>query len=111
MGIKATEVGRQVNYATYFDLTDVGATVELKITDTEGVTTVLPSSRVTVPSSDIVDCKLGALAGGTYMQFTTTAEDFPVRGTYKLCGTYTDTIPRTLYGKAAMLTVEKKCCD
>lgn len=108
MTIKATEVNKIFRYATFFDLSASNA-LELKFTDPGGIITIITNPRVTAPAIQVTDPDLGVLAASSYMQFNTLATDFPIPGTWTVCGTYTDIIPSEFFGNDATFTVGEAC--
>ena len=109
MTIKKTEVGKQFNYGTSFDLSSF-TLLELKFTSPKGVITTLDSSsRVSAPSTPVTDPDLGTLPADTYMQITTEATDFTEVGTWKVCGTYTDATPKVFFGDEATFPIDAAC--
>jgi len=43
------------------------------------------------------------------MQFLTESTDFPIAGTYTLCGIYNDATPKVYYGDDATVEVGEAC--
>jgi len=111
MSIKATEVGKIFRYSTLFDMSS-NTELTLKFTNpVTGVETTLTTagSRVTAPASPVTDPDLGSLLASEYMQITTIATDFPVGGTWSVCGIYTDGTPKTFIGNTATFTIGDAC--
>ncbi len=108
MTIKAGEIGKEFRYGTFFDLSTAGATFELTIKG-PGVNVTVPNERITAPDTDSTDPIAGTFPANTYMQFLTVAEDFPVPGSYTICGTYNDATPKTFFGDEAEFTVGEAC--
>ena len=93
MAIKVAEGNKAFRYATNFDMSSSTA-LSLKFTSPTGVVTTLTdltTPAVTAPASAITDPDLGALAASTYFEFKTLVTTFTESGTWKVCGTYTDT--------------------
>jgi len=104
MGLKAKEVGKIIRYATFFDL-NAASDLEILINGT----IVVPLARISTPNIEVSDSVLGILAAGTYMEFSTEADDFPSAGDHMICGRYTDGTPKVYYGDTATITVESSC--
>jgi hypothetical protein len=110
MTIKATEVGKQFNYGTFYDLSGASE-LTLKFTSPSGTVSTFTQTggRVTAPATDVVDSNLGVIPGNTYMQLVTQATDFTEVGTYTVCGTYEDSTPIKYFGDDATFEVEEAC--
>ena len=106
--IKATEIGKKVVYATYYDMSG-NSSLEIHITRPDGSKLTVPSSRIFLTASPLVDPTLGTLPSSTYMQFLTEAADFPVPGAYEICGVYSDPTPKKYYGDRATFSVGEAC--
>jgi len=110
MAIKATEVGKVLNYSTGFDMSSF-TDLELKFTSPTNVKKSFTNSsgtRVTAPSVLVSDPVLGDIAADTYMQLTTLATDFTEDGIYNVCGIYTDGT-QVFHGDDAALTIGEAC--
>ena len=107
MAIKAGEVGKIFRYATYFNLA-AATDLEIKITGPGGEV-IVPTARVATLNQNVSDPDLGELTANTYMLFETIVTDFPVSGTYTVCGRYTDDTPKIFYGDIATVIVEGSC--
>jgi len=83
----------------------------IKTTSPAGVVGSIATSRITSPSTPVVDTgSLGTAAADTYMQFTTLATDFLEVGNYTLCGTYNDTVAGDVFfTDQTILAVEVGC--
>lgn len=93
MTIKVAEGNKAFRYATGFDMSSSTA-LSLKFTSPTNVETTLTnltSPAVTAPALAITDPDLGALAASEYMEFNTLVTTFTEAGSWKVCGTYTDT--------------------
>jgi hypothetical protein len=108
MAIKVTEIGKEFNYGTFYDLSGATA-LDLKFTSPSGVVTTISNPRVTAPGVPVTDPILGTLPANTYMQFTTLSTDFTEAGTWTVCGTYTDASPKVYFGDDATFTVGAAC--
>jgi hypothetical protein len=108
MGIKVGEVGKQVVYATGFDMSSK-TTLEIHITPPTGAMIIVPNARISLNPAIIVDADLGDLPANTCMTFLTQAGDFPIVGVYQICGVYNDATPRIYYGDKATITVDAGC--
>ena len=110
MSIKTTEVGKKLNYGTYFDLSSA-TELALKFTSPAGVETTLTMTggRVSAPSVAVSDSVIGEFAADNYMQITTIATDFTEAGTWKVCGTYTDATPKVFHGDEGEFEVGESC--
>lgn len=93
MAIRVGESNKAFRYATAFDMSN-STGLSLKFTSPSGIITTLTESTtpaVTAPAISITDPDLGPLAASQYMEFNTEATTFTEQGTWKVCGTYTDT--------------------
>ena len=110
MSIKATEVGKIFRYSTLFDMSSE-TELTLKFTDPTGIETTLTATggRVTAPASPVTDPDLGSLLASEYMEITTIATDFPVGGSWSVCGIYTDATPKVFHGNTATFTIGDAC--
>ena len=93
MTIKIAEGNKAFRYATGYDMSS-STGLQLKLTSPTGVITTLTNlttPAVTAPASTITDPDLGSLAASTYMEFNTLITTFTESGTWKVCGTYTNT--------------------
>tara|TARA_R110000851_G_scaffold329263_1_gene500988 strand:- start:776 stop:1126 length:351 start_codon:yes stop_codon:yes gene_type:complete len=116
MSLKVTEVGKQFNYGTYFDLSGNTA-LDLKFKSPTGIEIIISNPRVTAPSVDLTTTieqsdgaeKQVTFPASTYMQFTTEATDFTESGIWTVCGTYTDATPKIFYGDDTTFTVGAAC--
>ena len=117
MPIKATEVGKIFRYATGFDLSGA-ISIELKFHAPDGTINTVTSPRLTAPAVEVQDPDLGTLPASTYMEFITTAADFPdfpdvsdSRGyaVWTVCGTYEDTTPKKFFGDDVAFNVYLSC--
>jgi len=106
--IKAGEIGKQFVYATGYDLS-AKTSLEIHITKPDGTMVTVVNARLSISATPINDADLGTIAGNTYMLFLTQATDFPVAGTYTVCGVYNDATPRTYYGEHATVEVGEGC--
>ena len=85
--LKAQEPGFTFAYAAQIILTE-SSLLALKLTNPFGSVTFIETSRITAPNTDLVtgDPATPTLSGGTYMQITTTKEDFPIAGVWRVQG-------------------------
>lgn len=93
MSIKVAESNKAFRYATSYDMSSYTG-LQLDFISPSGVTstlTDLTTPAITAPASAITDPDLGSLAASEYMEFKTTATTFTEAGTWKVCGTYTNT--------------------
>lgn len=93
MSFNVGESGKLFGYNTNFDLSS-NTLLELTIIDPSGNETAITPSRITAPTSDKVFNENGkdkTYLANEFMQFTTTAADFAVSGTWGVCGVYTNT--------------------
>ena len=89
--MKAREPGFLFIYATNFLLTR-GTEYRLKLTDPYGTDVEIDPTRISTPAADVVtgDSALPSIDGGTYMQFTTSKEDFQSVGVWRVQGLYVE---------------------
>lgn len=93
MGIKVAEGNKAFRYATAYDMSS-STGLSLKFTSPTGVESTLTQATtpaVTAPATPITDPDLGALSASEYMEFDTLVTTFTESGTWKVCGTYTNT--------------------
>ena len=94
MAMKVAEGNKPFRYATAFNMSS-STGLELKFTSpiTQTVTTLtnLTTPAVTAPAVAVADPDLGALSASEYMEFDTLVSTFTEVGTWKVCGTYTNT--------------------
>lgn len=105
MGIKATEVGQPFRVGTTFDLS-AATSMTIKYTSDTGVETIIPTARVTAPSSEEA-----GFPANTFMKFITEAADFTEDGDYtEGCGTYNNTnLNLVLFTNKFEFTIDEAC--
>jgi len=114
MGIKVAEGNKPFRYATAFDMSS-STSLSLKFTSPSNVESTLTDATtpaVTAPAVAITDPDLGALSASEYMEFDTLVTTFTEAGTWKVCGTYTNTAttPDSVYiGGEVTFTVDAGC--
>jgi len=114
MALKVAESNKAFRYATAFDMSSF-TSLALKLTSPSGVVTTLTdltTPAVSAPAVSITDPDLGPLAASQYMEFNTEATTFTEQGTWKVCGTYTDTATTpdtTLFGGTETFSVGAGC--
>ena len=114
MTIKVAEGNKAFRYATNYDMSS-STGLSLKFTSPTGVETTLTdltTPAVTAPALTITDPDLGSLTASTYMEFKTLVTTFAESGSWKVCGTYTDTAttPDSVFiGGTVSFTVEVGC--
>ncbi len=94
MTIRVGESGKPVRYHAEIKMTDF-TELKLVFTAPAGGTTFTVTSASSPPVSlgaKVVDDDLGPLNADEYMEYTFDNTEFDVAGTWKVQGTYTDTV-------------------
>lgn len=100
MTIKVGESGKLIAYNANFDISAF-TLLEIILTDPNGTSvTITSADRVSAPATNGTFKAIVAgvetdvtYTANEYMQFTSLAADFAVKGTWTMCGKYTNTVP------------------
>jgi len=91
--IKLGESGKDIRFSAGFDMSsNTELTLTFRAPPSGTDFTRIKSDGVTLGTGAITDPVLGELAANTYVDYTCSATDFDVAGTWSVCLTYTNDV-------------------